>query len=660
MEYRIQIPACRDPFVNTPLLALGPDAAGVERFWISTWNSVTGCLGALVDENGAFRLFRFYEPKHPGFYSAALEDDDTLWLCGDLSRVVRLSLTSGAYESFPTGAPAALVFQGMALDPATGKLFVAAYPQTPAGPTAVSFATRSGSTARIHTGVAADYYMRGSFANGDGTYSLLLECPGTSVVRWDPRTDEIQSRRLQEPPSPSAPAAAGSIHRLIRDDAGRVYLPGMGWFDPARQEVATDGPRPLKEMTWFARRGSRAYGVRSRDGDITLALWDMNSGAVSDTGQVPNATQHGVNLTRNGRIVAVSVYGEFSRFDAETGRLECSRRFPATAIQHVDCLRRISATRLLGTPFITQRFWEVDLESGQGHDCGRAAPGMGEVLQTWNLNGRLYMAEYGGGRLVEYDPAEHPHFPENPRTVANPPESMRPIAAADDGRCLFYSCSAHYGHLGSTVTRYDTVTGISLSAVNPLPTQRIVSLRYDAAKAVLLASTSYDADCKSCPPASQSCYLARLDAGDLHAIEQIEAPAGTAVATLRGPLGDDRWLCQFAGRVAWHGEAVANLLAVLESRPGLRLDLTTAWVLPAAWRALEYAGVAGLFVVHAGEQIELWDLRQRLCRRVLCRDAAHRRLQVDTDSFRSGQAPQPTFYLVGERDVIVSDLDVQA
>lgn len=35
---RVPIPSGRDPFVNTPLLALGPGEDGSERFWISTWN----------------------------------------------------------------------------------------------------------------------------------------------------------------------------------------------------------------------------------------------------------------------------------------------------------------------------------------------------------------------------------------------------------------------------------------------------------------------------------------------------------------------------------------------------------------------------------------------------------------------------------------------
>ena len=658
MPYRVSIPPCRDPFVNTPLLALGCDSAGVERFWISTWNSITGCIGALVDGNGGHRLYRFHEPKHPGFYSAAPEDADTLWLCGDLARVVRLSLSSGAYESFPTGAPSALVFQGMAFDPATGKLFTAAYPQTPAGAVAVAFDTRSRTATRVIEGVAPDYYLRGSFPNGDGTYSLILECPGTSILHWDPRTDEVRHCRLREHYDALGELANGSICRLIRAEGGRAYLPRLGWFDPHRQQLERTGPRPAKEMTWFARRAALAYGVRYHDGEVTLGTWDLHSGAVRETGRIPDSTVHSVNLTHAGQVVAVTVYGEFVRLDGESGRLECSRRLPATSIQHVDCLRRLDRKRLLGTPFITQRFWEVDLENGKGFDCGRAAPGMGEVLQTWNLNGRIYMAEYGGGRLVEYDPAEHPHFPENPRTVANPPESMRPVAAAHDGRCLYYSCSAHYGHLGSTVTRYDTETGAALSAVNPLPAQRLVSLQHDAGTGSLLAGSSYEADCRSCPPTSKTCYLVRLSAAELRVLDQVEAPAGTAAVTLRGALGAERWLCLCTGRLSLAGDSVANLLVRLESHGGLRLDLETAWALPTGWRAVEYAGRPGLFVVHTGSQIELWDMNRRVCREVLCPATPAQRLQVDIDLFTSGAAPQPTLYLIGERDIIVRDFEV--
>src|SRR4051812_45666483 len=104
----VPIPKTRDPFVNTNLISLGPDQDGQERFWISTWNSNVGPLAVMVTETGAARVYRFPargDGTRGGYYSAALEDPDTLWLCGSLSRVVRLTLSTGKYEEFPTGAP---------------------------------------------------------------------------------------------------------------------------------------------------------------------------------------------------------------------------------------------------------------------------------------------------------------------------------------------------------------------------------------------------------------------------------------------------------------------------------------------------------------------------------------------------------------------------
>jgi hypothetical protein len=103
-------------------------------------DSVSGTMGIVVTESGKERIYRF-PSIHSGFYSAAQEDGDTLWLCGDLSRVVRLTLSTGEIECCETGAPSALVFQGMALDQATGKLFAAAFP--PPSTVAFSFDYRN-------------------------------------------------------------------------------------------------------------------------------------------------------------------------------------------------------------------------------------------------------------------------------------------------------------------------------------------------------------------------------------------------------------------------------------------------------------------------------------------------------------------------------------
>jgi len=641
---RVPVPKTRDPFINTPLIPAGTDDAGHERFWISTWNHLVGCLGVLISETGAARLYHFAEPREPGFYSAVAEDNDTLWLCGGLSHVVRLDLRSGKYEAFDTGAPDALVFQGMILDRATGKLFAAAFPGEKT--TAFSFDYRRRRPVKVHTVACPEKYARFSFPNGDGTWSMVLHIPGEAFLRWDPRRERVSASTFA-PEMDAENCGHGTTYSLVDDGAGRWYVPRRGWFDPETQRFAADGPRPQQEMTWFARRGALAWGANAENGSTRVGLWDMRSGKVRELCTVADTILHGINLTADGKLVAVTIYGVFLRFDGHTGALEVSRRLDADSYGAVDCLCRIDRDRLLGTPFITQRFWVANLRSGRGEDCGRAAPGGGEVLQTWNLNGRIYMAAYGGGELVEFDPDRPARFPENPRVVADPPGAMRPVAAADDGRRLFYSSSAEYGKLGSVVARYDTLTGETSHKADPLPRQQINSLGYDAEHKLLVAGSTMHADCRSAVPATNQCFFAALDPESLAVVKKAAAPPGTLTACVIGALGPGKWLCSCSG--------------MPEHTPWFILDLDKFRLprvrdmksLAPGLRCILRPGRPGFFVVQKGRNIELWDWRGAEPRRVLvlARNFRGYRLEADRDSV----------YLLYPRHITVLDgcLDAQ-
>ncbi|MHB9022737.1 MAG: hypothetical protein ACYC7E_00975 [Armatimonadota bacterium] len=43
---------------------------------------------------------------------------------------------------------------------------------------AFSFDTRTLTGTKVFTDLTPEHYMRFSFPNGDGTYSIVLECPG--------------------------------------------------------------------------------------------------------------------------------------------------------------------------------------------------------------------------------------------------------------------------------------------------------------------------------------------------------------------------------------------------------------------------------------------------------------------------------------------------
>jgi len=602
----VPIPKGRDPFVNTPLLSLGPGADGTERFWISTWNSNAGCLAALVTEDGRHRIYRF--PEHPGFYSAAQEDEDTLWLCGDLARVVRLTLSSGKYEAFDTGAPSALVFEGMTIDHATGKLFAVAFPYPHTKTVAFSFDFRHRKPVAVHELDCPAHYMRCHFPNGDGNYSIVLHCPGEALARWDPRAETVEVFAYKQSLDTEV-LNAGTTYRLIGDDAGRRYFPTLGWFNPAARAFQ-EGPCPAREMTWFARRGNRAWGVNYENAVLTLGVWDFTTGTVSELCTLSDSQLHNVNLTASGKIMAVNLYGEFFRFDGETGALEMTRRLPTDSRGHVDCLRRIDKDRLLGTPFITQRFWEVNIRTGEGRDCGRAAPGAGEVLQTWKVGKKIYMASYTGAELVEYDPDDFPHFPENPRVVADPPHGMRPVAGADDGRNIYYACSTEYGTLGTALAKYDTKTGACRYALRPLGNQMIWSLWYHKSSRGLVCATTMHADCRSCPPTDELCCFAVLDADTLAPRIQASAPAGTEGAHILGPLSKDRYLaaCDLPdGRRLFTLDLADFTVPTVEAMQPLPKGCN--WIAP--------TDRAARFVLHIGKRLELWDMRRGKRLRVL-------------------------------------------
>lgn len=604
---RAPIPPSPDPFVNTPLIALGPDENGKDRFWTSTWNANVGSLAVLVNEDGDSRVYRFPSKgdwTRGGFYSAAQEDSDTLWLCGNLSRVERLSLKSGKTEAYDTGAPKALNFQGMILDHESGKLFAAAFP--PPRTIGFSFDFRRRKPVKVHDLDTHDHYARSSFPNGDGTWTLLLNCPGETLARWDPR-DETVTLHQYAPTLNTNDMSGGTVYRVITDDRGRAYIstPGCGWYDGRKGRFDDHGPKPKREMTWFARQGGHAWGAVLESGDVFVGRWDLATGEVKHICRPGAAHLMNVNLTRSGKIVCVGLYGEFTRFDAHTGALEVCKQLPTLSWGTTDCIQRIDRDRVVGTPFITQRFWEVNFKTKEGQDCGRAAPGFGEVLLTWKIGGKVYMAAYTDGELMEYDPSRPARFPENPRVVADPPGGMRPVGKAGDGRRIFYSCSNAYGNLGSKLTRYDTKTGIATYAPDPLPDQQIFSLFYDRASKSLIAGTSRHSDCQSCPPTMERSMIAQIDPETLEVTRKIEAPAGADFVGVRGPLGNGKFLCALDGSFGdgprWFAFDLKNW--EIPEPSALRR-------FPDGFNHLIWAGVPGYFVFSRNGAIELWDMRK--------------------------------------------------
>ncbi|MBI3985280.1 MAG: hypothetical protein HY343_00010 [Lentisphaerae bacterium] len=625
---RAPIPATRDPFINTPLIRVFPDSTtGAERFWTSTWNSNEGTTAVLIDEHGGHEIHRF-KPPHFGFYSAVAVDADTLWLCGDLSRVVRYTPGSRKLEVFDTGAPSALVFNGMIHDRPTGKLMAMAY--TGGVPHAFTFDIRKRKAVFSGPTRTPGLYMRCSHSVGDGTWASVQHLPGQELLYWDPRTDRFEGHTLT--PTMDSENVVATTYFLLRQripgvEGWCVYVPTLGWFELRRRRFVKAGPRPEREMTWMGRWKGFAFGVANVERAVaTVGLWDLKTGKVREVCRISDCPLQNVNFTRSGAVVSVSLYGQFARHDLLTGQLQSSRVLDADARGSIDCMTRVGGDRVLGTTFITQRFWTLNLRSGRGDDLGRAAPGVGEIMKLCKVGTRVYMAAYTGSELVEYDPARSARFPENPRVVATPKDAMRPVAMIPVGRFVFYASNAPYGRLGCTLTRYDTRTGEARTRQDPSPNLAIRSLAYDARAKRLVAGTTVEADCGSAKPRARTVRVLTIDPGTLEVVQSASLPEGVHTVTVVCAIGGGRWMCLASG-----GAGGSRLFDV--SLRKLAVPAESAWrALPAGLGAMAPTRSPGIVVAGAREGIQLWDLRTlTFVRSLTGKDGAHTHFHVDGD-----------------------------
>jgi len=599
-------PKTRDPIVNTVLVGLGVKNR-LESYWISTYNRNLGAIGLRLDEWGECRTYMF-PWQHEGFYSAVHVGRGIMWLCGRLDRVVRLDLHSGAWESYDTGVPKARVFEGMIYDAATQKIFALSQPfhssREISPSVGVSFDIRRRQTACLHEIEIAESCSRVSFANGDGSYTMGVQIPGESLVRWNPHNETVTARTLSTTPVLNQEGHEKLTCRLIGDEAGRWYWPGYGWYDPRTEQFSDAGPRPEREMTWFAKRDNLILGAQVEGSDLSVHGWNPDNGKVEYLLKIPDCDVFNLNTTQSGSLLAVNAFGVFYRFNLESGALEASRLLPTE--NHGDSLTvcRIGDD-LFGCPYVSSRFWRLNLQSGEGTDCGRGHTAWGQISLMERVGDKAYFAAYGSGELLEFDPARTLCYPENPRCVADPPDGMRPTASTNDGRYLFYACSADYGRLGCALTRYDTVTGRATYVHNPLGDQQIVSLVFDASNNELICGTTFHGDSMSVQPTSNRCLVARLDAKTLRVKQKTSAPAGWTMARVQGPLDVSRWLVTGHDHISGPPTCWMSL-----ERDGFQsFARSTPNGFPAGWHGgCGYAGRPGQFILNIEDRLELWDM----------------------------------------------------
>ena len=179
---------------------------------------------------------------------------------------------------------------------------------------------------------------------------------------------------------------------------------------------------------------------------------------------------------------------------------------------------------IVGAPFINQRFWTIDLATGKGQDCGRAAPGGGQINQiVWDpVTQKALMSSYTTASVTAFDPTQPPGWPRNPRLLASAKDQgqMRPMALAHDGRYAWMATSAEYGHLGGALCRIDPTSGEIRVWRHLVPDQKVNAIVLDPAARRVYCSTEITADCDSAPPTQTAAQLVSFDTEALKVIRR--------------------------------------------------------------------------------------------------------------------------------------------
>jgi hypothetical protein len=584
-------PATPDPFVNAALTSLGNDEKGEERFWISCVNSLSGATSFLINEHGQYKTFEWSTEERGvnAIYSVVAQDVNTLWVTGGaLQHFIRLDLATGDREFYPWGG-GRFVTAGMALDPDTGKLFAGA--QT----ALISFDTKTRETIRIYgeDERPPDNHHYNHWRLDDGSYGFILETPGLSYLRWDPKEESVSWHRIAEDASHPA---VGNIRSLKYCDGNKAYLPYLGWFDGLTHEITPHEHPPEEEAAWFGQMGHQVLGnqVDRNSGGVTVVCWDTTTGKTTKRLSVPNITPFGLALTESGKILTMDVYGGFKRYDALTGDLELSKRVGPEHQHRCNVILPVDDRRVTGTPFISQNFWEYDTKTSSGFCAGRAGGSFGQVDYGVRVNGKVYFSIYGGGQLTEYDPQRHATFPINPIQVAINGQGQHGAGITTDGQVIWVAFKPKYGTLDGAMIRYDTAKGEASYKNGAIPSQHVLNPVYDEATNELVAGTSYLSDCLTATPVHNTAFAVLLDPVTMEITGKATGPEGVDTLQCHGPLGDSQWLFQIGQKLAQFSTPEATL-----SASELELPNGTSKIL--------FAGRPGLFILQAGDDLYEWD-----------------------------------------------------
>ncbi len=391
----------------------------------------------------------------------------------------------------------------------------------------------------------------------DGKVLLAMDVPQARLVLLDPKTMAATSHTpsVLAGRTGTRDAAFLDPHTLALVAGDDLHLLSYPGFEPSSRIAAPQGVKGLRAC--FA--DGVLYAIARPDGGLYRLNRVSRSWELIRKAWIGGDTfTPGVWAGRD--ICAVTVDGVAHRFNPRTGQSD-QLDLQATGPMAAHALCAVPEVGLIiGAPFINQRFWTIHLDTGEGRDCGRAAPGGGQVNQIIYdpLTRRALMSSYTTSSVMAYDPTRPPAWPDNPRCLASAQdhEQMRPMGLAHDGQHVWMATSPEYGHLGGALSRIHPQTGDIRVWRHLLPDQKVNALVLDPARRRVYCSTDITADCDSAPPTQTTGHLVAFDTDALTVLRRQAIRPDATHNRIHALLPTGEVLAQALGEFyAWDADA---------------------------------------------------------------------------------------------------------
>jgi hypothetical protein len=525
-----QIPESRLPFVNTEIAKI--DLPSGRHLVSSSWGGTTGGRLYFWNPQSQQQMMRPLPGSLPGAYMLKTASDGRLYIGAGNGDLQRYDPAQDSFKTLVTGELRSITWGGCII----GRFVIWS---TSPGDAAVYDWQREELVnvfRPLDQELPNALYAHRGVPTPDGKVLLVVNVPQARLVVLDPETQQRHSY------TPKSIHGRSYLRDPVFLDEQTVSVFVGGGHDPGRQELqmfqypnwtllarVPNPPPATGDMDCKACRiGDHLYAHARESGILyrlhrhllqwtAVAQWSKPEALVV----CPWDEHHLAGLTIGGEAILYNL----KRGERQAMWLDSSAPLPVHAMCVVP-----DRDLLVGAPYINQRFWTLDLTTGEGRDRGLAGPGPGQINQMlWEPQTRqVLMSSYVTSSIVAYDADQPVNWPDNPRVLgsARAYEQMRPMAMVHDGRYVWMATNPQYGLLGGALCRLDPLNGELRVWRHVVVDQGINSLVVDARRRTILLGTQTPGDCDSAAPTQPAGTICLFDLDRLELRQQRPLVAG--------------------------------------------------------------------------------------------------------------------------------------